>query len=231
MVAKEGVEVSEEQNRLRNLLSMSVNEIELSVRAANCLNNANITTVGELATKSEPEMLKYRNFGKKSLNEIKAKLLSENGFGEVDVEVVNGLVLLSGRVSSPEMRVRAEDIAWSSKLTRDVANEIQIERPGGFFANVNDEVITARVRTALMTSATVKSLNFNIETYNGVVYLMGLARSEEELETAAQRASVVQGVERVVSYVRVREPHQRQAAPAGNTGGGSDEELLGGNVY
>ena len=66
--------MSEEQNRLKNLLSMSVNEIELSVRAANCLNNANITTVGELATKSEPEMLKYRNFGKKSLNEIKAKL-------------------------------------------------------------------------------------------------------------------------------------------------------------
>ena len=46
---------------------MSVNEIELSVRAANCLNNANITTVGELATKSEPEMLKYRNFGKSPL--------------------------------------------------------------------------------------------------------------------------------------------------------------------
>jgi len=70
----EGREVSEEQNRLRKLLNMSVNEIELSVRAANCLNNANITTVGELAMKSEQEMLKYRNFGKKSLNEIKAKL-------------------------------------------------------------------------------------------------------------------------------------------------------------
>ncbi len=70
----QGVEVSEEQNRLRKLLNMSVNEIELSVRAANCLNNANITTVGELALKSEAEMLKFRNFGKKSLNEIKAKL-------------------------------------------------------------------------------------------------------------------------------------------------------------
>ena len=69
-----GKEVSEEQNRLRKLLNMSVNEIELSVRAANCLNNANITTVGELAMKSEQEMLKYRNFGKKSLNEIKGKL-------------------------------------------------------------------------------------------------------------------------------------------------------------
>jgi DNA-directed RNA polymerase subunit alpha len=70
----ESKEISEEQNRLRKLLNMSVNEIELSVRAANCLNNANITTVGELAMKSEQEMLKYRNFGKKSLNEIKDKL-------------------------------------------------------------------------------------------------------------------------------------------------------------
>ena len=55
---------------------MRVNEIELSVRAANCLNNANITTVGQLAMKTEAEMLKYRNFGKKSLNEIKEKLTS-----------------------------------------------------------------------------------------------------------------------------------------------------------
>jgi len=66
--------VSAEQAKLKKVLSMSVNEIELSVRAANCLNNANITTVGQLAMKTEQEMLKYRNFGKKSLNEIKEKL-------------------------------------------------------------------------------------------------------------------------------------------------------------
>ena len=66
--------VSQEDSKLKKLLNMSVNEIELSVRAANCLNNANITTVGQLALKSEAEMLKYRNFGKKSLNEIKDKL-------------------------------------------------------------------------------------------------------------------------------------------------------------
>jgi DNA-directed RNA polymerase subunit alpha len=65
---------SQENQKLKKLLNMSVNEIELSVRAANCLNNANITTVGQLAQKSESEMLKYRNFGKKSLNEIKDKL-------------------------------------------------------------------------------------------------------------------------------------------------------------
>ena len=68
-------QIDQEKEELRKKLNISVNEIELSVRAANCLNNANITTVGELAQKTEAEMLKYRNFGKKSLNEIKAKIL------------------------------------------------------------------------------------------------------------------------------------------------------------
>ena len=65
---------SDEREHLRKLLNMSVTEIELSVRAANCLNNANIGSVGELVSKTEADMLKYRNFGKKSLTEIKDKL-------------------------------------------------------------------------------------------------------------------------------------------------------------
>ncbi len=96
--------VSEENMKLKKLLNMSVNEIELSVRAANCLNNANITSVGQLAQKTESEMLKYRNFGKKSLNEIKDKLqqlglglgmkfeagLVEPVVGNVTAEVASG---------------------------------------------------------------------------------------------------------------------------------------------
>jgi DNA-directed RNA polymerase subunit alpha len=73
-----GKQVDLEREQMLKTLNMSVNEIELSVRAANCLNNANITTVGQLAMKSEQEMLKYRNFGKKSLNEIKEKLTGLN---------------------------------------------------------------------------------------------------------------------------------------------------------
>ncbi len=84
---------NQENQKLKKLLNMSVNEIELSVRAANCLNNANITSVGQLAMKSEQEMLKYRNFGKKSLNEIKEKL---TGLGlslgmKFDLGLVEGL--------------------------------------------------------------------------------------------------------------------------------------------
>ena len=84
--------VSQENAKLKKLLNMSVNEIELSVRAANCLNNANITTVGQLAQKSEGEMLKYRNFGKKSLNEIKDKL-QQLGLG-LGMKFESGLVEL-----------------------------------------------------------------------------------------------------------------------------------------
>jgi DNA-directed RNA polymerase subunit alpha len=66
--------VDREREEMRKKLNMSVNDIELSVRAANCLNNANIISVGQLAQKTEAEMLKYRNFGKKSLREIEEKL-------------------------------------------------------------------------------------------------------------------------------------------------------------
>lgn len=66
--------VDRDREGLRKKLNMSVNEIELSVRAANCLNNANILSVGQLAQKTEGDMLKYRNFGRKSLHEIQEKL-------------------------------------------------------------------------------------------------------------------------------------------------------------
>ncbi|MEW6049627.1 MAG: DNA-directed RNA polymerase subunit alpha [Candidatus Zixiibacteriota bacterium] len=60
----------EETLRIRNLLKTRVEELELSVRSSNCLRAANIQTLADLVTKSEAEMLKYRNFGRKSLNEI-----------------------------------------------------------------------------------------------------------------------------------------------------------------
>ncbi|MBP3366427.1 MAG: DNA-directed RNA polymerase subunit alpha [Treponema sp.] len=69
-----GDELDEGDERIRQLLSTSVEELELSVRSSNCLKNANIRTIGELTKKTEDDITKTRNFGKKSLEEIKAKL-------------------------------------------------------------------------------------------------------------------------------------------------------------
>lgn len=71
-------EVDEEILRIRNLLKMRVDELELSVRSSNCLHAANIVTLEDLVRRSESEMLKYRNFGRKSLNELNG-ILSELG--------------------------------------------------------------------------------------------------------------------------------------------------------
>jgi DNA-directed RNA polymerase subunit alpha len=72
--------IGEEQQRLLENLNRSVDELELSVRSYNCLKNANIRTIGELVQKNESEMLKTRNFGRKSLNEIK-EILASMGLG------------------------------------------------------------------------------------------------------------------------------------------------------
>jgi DNA-directed RNA polymerase subunit alpha len=66
---------AEEEETVNEHLFRSVDELELSVRSYNCLKNANIQTIGELVQKTDAEMLKTRNFGKKSLNEIKAILV------------------------------------------------------------------------------------------------------------------------------------------------------------
>ncbi len=71
---KDEIEVNTDRDAIMAKLSLRINEIELSVRSTNCLSGANIDTIAELVIMPESEMLKFRNFGKKSLNEIKAKL-------------------------------------------------------------------------------------------------------------------------------------------------------------
>ena len=73
-----GDEIDEGDERIKQLLNTPVEELELSVRSSNCLKNANIHTIGELTKKTEDDIAKTRNFGKKSLSEIKDKLLEWN---------------------------------------------------------------------------------------------------------------------------------------------------------
>ena len=179
-------------------------------------------------------------------NELKSKLFAAGPrrFQEVDVEVAGGTVLLTGRVSSPIDKAEAEQLAWSVRLADEVFNEIVVREPGGARQNLNDEWITARVRSRLLTDSGVKSININIETYDGVVYLMGIARSQAELQRAAEHASYVRGVKEVVSYMEIRNPSdtrapavpQYETAPAAPQdtvvavplNEGTEQELLGG---
>lgn len=138
--------------------------------------------------------------------QIKTRLLAVDraGFTEVDVEVANGNVLLSGVAPSQQHRNTAEMVARNLQSVQNVYNEINVGPHSSFLRSTSDELITAQIRARFAASSGVRAINVNIETFQGNVYLMGLARSQAELERAAEIASRVRGVQRVVSFMEVR---------------------------
>jgi DNA-directed RNA polymerase subunit alpha len=91
-------DLDEEDERIRQILNTPVEELELSVRSSNCLKNANIKTIGELTRKTEDDITKTRNFGKKSLQEIKEKLKEWNlSLGITDINVLKNAVKITAQ--------------------------------------------------------------------------------------------------------------------------------------
>ncbi len=149
--------------------------------------------------------------------EVKTRLMAADraGFMEVDVEVAEGNLLLSGVAPSEDHKRTAEMIARNVRSIDNIYNEIFIGDPSTMARNAQDELITGQVRARMLASSNVRAININIETFNGNVYLMGSARTDRELQRAAEIASVVPGVQRVVSFMQVRAPAGAYAqAPA-----------------
>jgi osmotically-inducible protein OsmY len=150
-------------------------------------------------------------------NQAKMRLLAADraAFQEVDVEVANGNLLLSGAVPTAEHRQAAETIARTVGSIDNVYNELFVGPRSSLVRSAQDELITAQIRTRLTASPSVRAINVNIETFHGNVYLMGSARTDHELQRAAEIASVVGGVRRVVSFMQVRAaplPYYAQAS-------------------
>lgn len=146
---------------------------------------------------------------------IKARMLRapDIDLGEVDVEVAQGIVLLTGNVDDQQARIEAERIAWSGPKVIEVGNEVQIKDGHGFIRNTKDGFLNKSVKTRLIAASGVKSSNFNVETHDGIVYLLGIARTPEELTRAAEIASTTRGAREVISYVRVVEGQTPQSYP------------------
>ncbi|MFA4916660.1 MAG: DNA-directed RNA polymerase subunit alpha [Syntrophales bacterium] len=110
-VEKEEEQKVDEKEKLNKKLLRHVEDLELSVRSANCLKSAGIVTIGELVQKSEAEMLKTRNFGRKSLNEIK-EVLTETGLG-FDMKL--DFPPWDGKGSENQSPVREEDVQCATE--------------------------------------------------------------------------------------------------------------------
>lgn len=132
---------------------------------------------------------------------------------DIDMTVDSGRVLLVGRVADPQRRVDAARFAWQAAGVREVINEIQV---GGGESSLMDTArdawISAQIRARLTVDGGVSSQNYSIDTVGGVVYLMGAAKSQAEVDAVLNHARSVSGVQRVVSYVRL--PDSSGGAPS-----------------
>lgn len=124
-------------------------------------------------------------------------------FRKLDMTVNQGRVLLTGVVQDPEHRVEAVRLAWQATGVQQVINEIRVDESDGMVGYAKDLWITTRLRTAITLDKQVQSINYNIDTVKGTVYLMGAAQNRLELNRVIETARAIENVVRVVSYVKL----------------------------
>lgn len=127
----------------------------------------------------------------------------------VEVKSVEGRVLLTGNVDKPESQVEAVRLVWQVAGVKEVINEIQINDQSSFSNYAQDVWISTQVRSRLLITKNIRSVNFSVITVNQVVYLMGIAQDQSELDRVTHVASTTNKVKKVVSYARLKDDPRR----------------------
>lgn len=142
-------------------------------------------------------------------------------FRRLNLTVREGRVLVSGTVPNQQLRVDAVRLAWQAPGVRQVINEIQVKDSDGISGYARDVWINKQMRWRLVFDRNIQSVNFNFDTVGGVVYLMGVARDQEELSRVIYHARAISYVREVVSYVRLQ--GQTKPAAVANQQGTADK--------
>ena len=137
---------------------------------------------------------------------LKGRIYSHSSdlYAKIGINVQNGEVLLTGSVPTAEWQADAERIAWEVNGVKQVLNQIEVSEGGGIGSMAKDSAITTQVKSRILFDGSIRSLNYSIKTVGGVVYIMGDAQSQEELNLVSEHASKVSGVQKVVNYARVK---------------------------
>lgn len=122
---------------------------------------------------------------------------------KVGIEVFEGRVLLTGAVPTEQMRADAVGIAWKVAGVKDVLNEIQVSS-SGFIDTARDSWITAQLTSKITFDEKVHAINYVVETVNGVIYLIGIAQNQTELDRVIAYARGLNYVKKVISHVRLK---------------------------
>ena len=129
---------------------------------------------------------------------------------KISVKVLDGRIFLGGKVDEPEEKLRITKMAWETKGSRSVKNNIVVKQKFSFKNTVKDILITAQLRTALILNKNVKAANFNIDTINQKTYVFGIAHNENEKKEIIQEAKQIVDLKELVTSILMVSDLSRQ---------------------
>jgi len=135
----------------------------------------------------------------------------------MSIEVYESRALLTGLAGSEQERATAVGLAWKAEGIKDVMNEVLIGESEGLGEFARDISIAAELKSRLTFDSEVLAVNYAIETVRGVIFLLGIAQDQVELDRVVAQARNISYVKRVVSYVRVKTPEENEKKNEGDT--------------
>ncbi len=122
-------------------------------------------------------------------------------FINIQVEVLDGRIFLSGKVDEPEEKIKITKLAWETKGVREVKNAITIKGSSNFKQTAKDILITSQLRTALIFNKKTKARNYTLETINKKIYIFGIAMDSDEKKEVLSEAEKIYDVEKVIPSI------------------------------
>ena len=128
-----------------------------------------------------------------------------NKFLGVKIRVDDGVVLLTGKVDNPQIRVEATRISWEPRGVIEVVNEIQVSEKSSIKDIAKDLAASTTIKGKLVADKNIKSVNFNIDVVNGVAYLSGVARTQKEMNLVLAYTRETLYINQLVNYIQLSE--------------------------
>ena len=119
----------------------------------------------------------------------------------ISVKVLDGRIFLGGKVEEPEEKLQITKIAWETKGTRSVRNDLKIKEDFNFKQSAKDLLITSQLRTAIILNKKIKATNYQIDTYKKKIYIYGIAFTPIEKDLVIEEAKVIPDVEDVIASI------------------------------
>ena len=119
----------------------------------------------------------------------------------VKTKVLDGRIFLTGKVDSPEEKLKLTKLAWETSGVRSVRNDIKIKEEFNFQQSAKDVLITSQLRTAMIFNKKIKASNYQIDTYKKKIYVYGIALTSDERDLVVKEAEEILDVEDVIASI------------------------------